>query len=275
MTWRQGVDILSFRRSQGSAAGVPRLWCSWIRPRARGLCRSFASGPRSSSRKSRFIAAQFEARLCRDGLWLGSGQACQRHGGARMADHIAASRSRYGWRGSRAANEVFAILAEDDGREHCARTAHIFYDQDATALRNGTSSAEGEALTRLVTSYRHSSAEETDRFGETDRMKKAALSRRPFSDSPRRSLSWQLSLRSAWLPCRTGKMTAILRGFISSGISRLRSMWSRPFFRPAPLHLRDEIGKMETAFESARSDTAVKRFGLFIGLLDRSFHQSP
>ncbi len=158
MTWRQGIDILSFGGTKNGC------WCAealvfmdparaeafpYIRQRAAQL---FS--------KSRFIAAQFEAYF-EDNLWLDLARHSNTMAG-RMADRIAASGNvRLAWepRG----NEIFAIMKNTTAaklRDHGA----LFYDQNAPASESHLV-GEGETLTRLVTSFA-TPPEEIDRFGE-------------------------------------------------------------------------------------------------------------
>jgi threonine aldolase len=158
MTWRQGVDILSFGGTKNGC------WCAealvfmdaaqakdlpFIRKRSAQL---FS--------KSRFIAAQFEAYFA-DGLWLELAS----HANA-MAVHLAnritaSNRLRLAWQPR--ANEVFAIMAKETAASLHANGA-IFYDWKPPHSEKHLV-GENETLVRLVTSFA-TSPEEIDRFGD-------------------------------------------------------------------------------------------------------------
>ncbi|APG92508.1 low specificity L-threonine aldolase LtaE [Sinorhizobium americanum] len=156
MTWKRGVDLLSFGGTKNGC------WCAealilfdpakthemhFLRKRAAQL---FS--------KSRFIAAQFDAYLKGD-LWLD----LARHANSmarRLAEGIAASAvSRLAW--TPGANEVFVILKRDVAARLEEQGA-VFYDwpapQDLAA-----SLAADEGLYRLVTSFA-TRADEVDQF---------------------------------------------------------------------------------------------------------------
>ncbi|WP_420961005.1 threonine aldolase family protein [Brucella sp. IR073] len=157
MTWRQGVDIVSFGGTKNGC------WCAealvfmdpsqakdlpFIRKRAAQL---FS--------KTRFIAAQFEAYL--DGsLWL----ELATHANAmaqRLAGHIRASQQlRLAWEPQ--ANEVFAIMKKSVYEKLQAQGA-VFYDWNPPHSEMDRV-AEDETFARFVTSFA-TSEEEVDRFG--------------------------------------------------------------------------------------------------------------
>ena len=146
MTWRRGIDIVSFGGTKNGC------WCaeavvlfdlgkatelSFLRKRSAQL---FS--------KSRFIAAQFDAYF-RDGLWLETA----RHANA-MAQRLAAAidasaRARLAWQPQ--ANEVFAVIARKEAERMQAAGA-AFYDWHPPAGFDGAI-AENEALYRFVTSF--------------------------------------------------------------------------------------------------------------------------
>lgn len=156
MTWKRGVDLLSFGGTKNGC------WCAealvlfdlskaqemhFLRKRSAQL---FS--------KSRFVAAQFDAYLAGD-LWLD----LARHANAmaqRLADGITASAgSRLAWAPD--ANEVFVVLKrEAAGR--LQRQGALFYDWEVPHDLEG-SLAEDEGLYRLVTSFA-TRAEDVDRF---------------------------------------------------------------------------------------------------------------
>jgi threonine aldolase len=158
MTWRQGVDILSFGGTKNGC------WCAealvfmdpaharempYIRKRSAQL---FS--------KSRFIAAQFDAYFA-GGLWLELASHANAMA-ARLADHIKASdKVRLAWQPG--ANEVFAIMTKDDSRQ-LHEAGVVFYDWKPPHSERHLV-GENETLARLVTSFATTS-EEIDRFGD-------------------------------------------------------------------------------------------------------------
>ncbi|GAB1583037.1 threonine aldolase family protein [Phyllobacterium phragmitis] len=158
MTWRQGVDIVSFGGTKNGC------WCAealvfmdpshakdlpFIRKRAAQL---FS--------KTRFIAAQFDAYLDGD-LWLELATHANAMA-ARLADHIRASeRIRLAW--APQANEVFAIMKKSVSEKLHLEGA-VFYDWNPPHSEMDRVE-EGEIFTRFVTSFA-TSEEEVDRFGE-------------------------------------------------------------------------------------------------------------
>ena len=158
MTWKQGVDVLSFGGTKNGC------WCAeavvffdparaadfaFIRKRAAQL---FS--------KSRFIAAQFEAYF-EDGLWL----EIAHHSNAmarRLKQHIeASSGARLGWEPQ--ANEVFPIIKQAMA-EKLKDAGAVFYPWHPP---HGFADEIGadEMLCRLVTSFA-TTGEEVDRLGE-------------------------------------------------------------------------------------------------------------
>lgn len=156
MTWRRGVDVISFGGTKNGC------WCAeaivvmdpekardvpFLRKRAAHL---FS--------KSRFVAAQFDAYF-RDDLWLKNA----RHANAmaaRLAGHIEESaRLRLAWQP--AANEVFAIMASSTAEEFTAAgvTFHLWQAPHEGLI------GEGEMLGRFVTSFATTEVE-VDRFGD-------------------------------------------------------------------------------------------------------------
>jgi threonine aldolase len=158
MTWKRGVDIVSFGGTKNGC------WCaeaivlfdldrakelSFLRKRAAQL---FS--------KSRFISAQFEAYF-RDGLWLDTA----RHANA-MAARLAAAiedsaTAKLAWLPQ--ANEVFAVIRKDQAEKLQAAGA-AFYDWHKPHSFDGHV-GEGELLYRFVTSFATTS-DEVDRFGQ-------------------------------------------------------------------------------------------------------------
>ncbi len=158
MTWRQGVDMLSFGGTKnGCWCAEALIFMDPARAEAFPYIRQRAAQLFS---KSRFIAAQFEAYF-EDNLWLD----LARHSNSmarRMADHIAASGNvRLAWepRG----NEIFAVM-EKTTAARLRDNGALFYDQNPPHSEKHLI-GENETLVRLVTSFA-TSTEEIDRFGD-------------------------------------------------------------------------------------------------------------
>jgi threonine aldolase len=158
MTWKRGVDIVSFGGTKNGC------WCAEAvilfdldRANEFGFIRKRAAQLFS---KSRFIAAQFEAYFEGD-LWLETAA----HANAMaqsLADHIRTSRIvRLAWEPQ--ANEVFAIMAAQTMEALQAKDAR-FYDWHAPHGFDG-GMGEDETLCRFVTSFA-TTGDEVDRFGE-------------------------------------------------------------------------------------------------------------
>lgn len=157
MTWKQGVDIVSFGGTKNGC------WCAealvFMDPaRAKDLPFIRKRAAQLFS-KTRFVAAQFDAYLA-DDLWLD----LARHSNAlasRIAGHIdASSQIRLAWKPQ--ANEVFAIMKQSV-YERLRGEGAVFYDWNpphSEIHRIG----EGEIFARFVTSFANTE-EEVDRFG--------------------------------------------------------------------------------------------------------------
>ena len=156
MTWKAGVDILSFGGTKNGC------WCAdavvLFDP---GAAEEFAYLHKRGAQlfsKARFVAAQFASYL-KDGYWLdlaGHANAMAR----RLADGLAASKSaRLAWPAD--ANEVFAIWTRATGARlteaGIALHEWSFHGEDAGVL------GDDEMLVRLVASF----ATQTD---EVDRL---------------------------------------------------------------------------------------------------------
>jgi threonine aldolase len=158
MTWKNGVDIVSFGGTKNGcwmAEAVVVLNSEFgrdlqvLRQRAGQL---FS--------KSRFMAAQFEAYLAND-LWLETA----RHANA-MAARLArvlstSNRVRLAW--TPQANEVFAIVSREKAEE--MRAAGVRFHEWGLPQSFDGDISEGEAIYRFVTSFA-TTADEVDRFGE-------------------------------------------------------------------------------------------------------------
>ncbi|MCF6120552.1 low specificity L-threonine aldolase [Mesorhizobium muleiense] len=158
MTWKGGVDILSFGATKNGC------WCAeaivlFDLDRARELAFLRKRAAQLFS-KSRFIAAQFDAYF-KDDLWLDTA----RHANA-MAARLAAliedsPSARLAWLPQ--ANEVFAVMKKAKA-ERVLLAGAAFYDWHKPHDFDGHI-GEDEALYRFVTSFA-TTEEEVDRFGE-------------------------------------------------------------------------------------------------------------
>jgi threonine aldolase len=155
VTWKAGVDALSFGATKGGALAAEAV-VLFDPARAAGMSERRKRGGHLLS-KHRFIAAQLEAYLA-DDLWL----RLARHANG-MADRLAEGLARAGLAPAWAveANEVFVVLpAAVDAR---LRDAGAVYYPWRTAANAGVSLPEGAVLARLVTSFATTSGE-VDRF---------------------------------------------------------------------------------------------------------------
>ncbi|QPC91012.1 low specificity L-threonine aldolase [Mesorhizobium sp. INR15] len=158
MTWKRGVDILSFGGTKNGC------WCAeaivlFDLDRAKELAFLRKRAAQLFS-KSRFIAAQFEAYFT-DGLWLETA----RHANA-MAARLAAAiedsaSAQLAWLPQ--ANEVFAVMKTAQA-ERLQAAGAAFYDWHKPHGFDGHI-GEGETLYRFVTSFA-TTTEEVDRFGQ-------------------------------------------------------------------------------------------------------------
>ncbi len=155
MTWKRGVDVLSFGGTKNGC------WCAeaivFFDP---DLAKDFAFLRKRTAQlfsKSRFIAAQFEAYL-QDDLWLDLAS----HANA-MADRMRAGikhtdRAKLAW--STTSNEIFAVVkktAIDNARDKGAQ----FYDWPISDSAKHLVGPD-EGLIRLVTSFATSDADVAD-----------------------------------------------------------------------------------------------------------------
>ncbi len=156
MTWKAGVDILSFGATKNGCVAAEAV--VFFHPARAADMRFLRKRAGQLFSKSRFVAAQFDAYL-RDGLWLRlAGHAND------MADRLRAgiarsSRAHEAW--PTGGNEIFAAVATP----HVERLAAVganFHEWAHSSVPLG----EGETLIRLVTSFA-TRAEEVDLFLET------------------------------------------------------------------------------------------------------------
>ncbi len=156
LTWKAGADVMSFGATKGGC------WCAeaviFFDPAAAaefGFIRK-RSGHLIS--KSRFVAAQFEAWLA-DGVWLRlAGHANAMAG--RLAAGILAAGGRLA--AEPGGNELFAIIPRRR-MELLTAAGAKFYEWATDSVPAERRPGEGEALIRLVASFR-TTADEIDRF---------------------------------------------------------------------------------------------------------------
>ena len=157
MTWKRGVDVLSFGATKNGA------WCAEaVVFFNNDLAKDFIYRRKRAGHlfsKMRFASAQFEGYFEAD-HWLDNA----RHANAmaaRLATGIKQSPgSRLPWPVE--ANEVFAILPRSKA-DHAESLGAQFYPWPAIDLQPQDQPLEGEILIRLVCSYR-TSATEVDAF---------------------------------------------------------------------------------------------------------------
>ncbi len=158
MTWKRGVDVVSFGGTKNGC------WCAeavvFMEPERARQFPFIRKRAAQLFSKSPFVAAQFEAYFC-DDLWLDSA----RHANAmaaRLAAHVEASpHARLGWKPQ--ANEVFPIISRSAaGRLETAGAVFKFWHHPPREIAGDV--AQDETLIRLVTSFA-TTAEDVDRFG--------------------------------------------------------------------------------------------------------------
>ncbi|PZO76567.1 MAG: low specificity L-threonine aldolase [Mesorhizobium amorphae] len=146
MTWKRGVDILSFGGTKnGCWCAEALIFFDPTKAQNFGFMRKRAAQLFS---KTRFVAAQFEAYFA-DDLWLESAAHANRMAeGLRQA--IARSNHvRLAWEPE--ANEVFAVMPRTEA-DRLRQAGAAFYDWHAPHGWEGDV-APGESLVRLVTSF--------------------------------------------------------------------------------------------------------------------------
>jgi len=158
MSWKAGIDILSFGATKGGALAAEAI-VIFDPARADAMHERRKRGGHLVS-KHRFLAAQFDGYLADDN-WL----AWARHAN-RMADRLAGALAGRGvtpvWPVD--ANLVFVVLpAETHARLSAAGAA--YYARRSGSLPDGMALAPGDVLARLVTSFATTETE-VDRFAE-------------------------------------------------------------------------------------------------------------
>jgi Threonine aldolase len=156
MTWKRGVDVLSFGGTKNGC------WCAeaivFFDP---SLARDFAFLRKRTAQlfsKSRFIAAQFEAYL-KDDLWLDLAGHANAMADRLRAGFTALNSARLAW--PTTSNEVFAILPKASAKkaeEQGARFYEWLQPRDMPETIG-----KDEVLIRMVTSFA-TTAEDIDQF---------------------------------------------------------------------------------------------------------------
>jgi threonine aldolase len=155
LTWRAGVDVMSFGATKGGALAAEAV-IFFDPKRANGMPeRRKRSGHLLS--KHRFLAAQIEAYLAGD-LWLDLARHANRMAD-RLADGLVAAGIKPVWPVE--ANEVFVPLGAEEDRRLKAGGA-MYYPWSTAGVPSGVLPAN-TTLVRLVTSFSTSEAE-VDRF---------------------------------------------------------------------------------------------------------------
>lgn len=157
MTWKSGVDIVSFGGTKNGC------WCAeavvFMNPAQAAEFPFIRKRAAQLFSKSRFIAAQFEAYFHND-LWLETA----RHANEmtqRLATHLARSpHARLGWQPQ--ANEVFPILHNDAAAR--LRAAGVTFHPWAPPHDLAGTIGADEALCRFVTSFA-TSPDDIDQLG--------------------------------------------------------------------------------------------------------------
>jgi threonine aldolase len=158
MTWKRGVDIVSFGATKNGC------WCAealvFMNPKMAKDLPFIRKRAAQLLSKSRFIACQFDAYL-QDGLWL----TLARHANT-MAKHLQngivnSKNARLAWHAQ--ANEVFCVLDKAHADQLQEKGA-VFYQWNPPRAKPGLLN-QNEVLIRLVTSFA-TEADQVDRFLE-------------------------------------------------------------------------------------------------------------
>ena len=146
MTWKRGVDILSFGGTKNGC------WCAealvLFDPAQARQMHYLRKRSAQLFSKSRFIAAQFDAYF-RDGLWLELAAHANAMAARLAAGFASSSTARLAW--PTGSNEIFAVIRNDTIGALREKGA-AFYDWPApAAVKSGMS--PDETMVRLVTSF--------------------------------------------------------------------------------------------------------------------------
>lgn len=156
LTWRAGIDVLSFGATKGGALGAEAV-IFFDPARARGMQERRKRGGHLLS-KHRFLAAQLDAYLA-DDLWLDLARHANRMAD-RLAEGLAAAGIKPVWPVE--ANEVFVPLSAQADRRLKAAGA-MYYPWSTASLPLGLAIPQDATVVRLVTSFLTAEAD-VDRF---------------------------------------------------------------------------------------------------------------
>ena len=158
MTWKRGVDIVSFGATKNGC------WCAealiFMNPEVSKDLPFIRKRAAQLLSKSRFIAAQFDAYLDND-LWLTMARYANAMAERLQKGIVNATQARLAWHAE--ANEVFIILNKTHANQLQEKGA-VFYQWNPPRAKPGLLS-ENEVLVRLVTSFA-TEADQVDRFLE-------------------------------------------------------------------------------------------------------------
>jgi threonine aldolase len=156
ITWRAGIDVLSFGATKGGALAAEAV-IFFDRARTTGMAERRKRGGHLLS-KHRFLAAQLEAYL-KDGLWLDLARSANRLAD-RLAQGLSAAGIKPAWPVE--ANEVFVPLSPEADRRLKAAGA-LYYPWYLSSLPAGSMIPPDHTLVRLVTSFSTTEAD-VDQF---------------------------------------------------------------------------------------------------------------
>ena len=156
VTWRAGVDVVSFGATKGGALAAEAV-IFFDPARTKGMAERRKRGGHLLS-KQRFVAAQLDAYL-KDDLWLELARHANRMAD-RLAEGLGAAGIKPAWPVE--ANEVFVPLSAEADRRLKAAGA-LYYPWYLGSLPAGLIIPPGHTLVRLVTSFSTGEAE-VDQF---------------------------------------------------------------------------------------------------------------
>jgi threonine aldolase len=157
MTWRAGIDALSFGATKNGALACEAV-VFFDTARAANFVYLRKRGGHTLS-KGRFLGAQMEAYL-KDGLWLRLAERANASARRLSTGLARAPGVRHAW--PTEANEVFVVAAETMVGALRAAGAS-FHEWNTRSLASGCEPRKGEALLRLVTSF-ETTRDEIDRL---------------------------------------------------------------------------------------------------------------
>jgi len=157
ITWKAGVDVLSFGATKGGCLMAEAIVCFAPGKREELAFRRKRAGQLIS--KHRLVAAQFEAWLD-GGHWLDLATRANAMADRLAAGIAASDRARLAWEPQ--ANEVFVVMRPATADALTAAGAR-FHPWSTAALAPEDRPAEGEALYRLVTGFA-TTPDEVDAF---------------------------------------------------------------------------------------------------------------